>query len=229
MELPSLYVLSTWALPLVLAITLHEAAHGWMAEKFGDPTARNLGRVTFNPVKHVDGVGTILLPGLLWLTHAPVLFGYAKPVPVDFGQVRPKRIGMFFVAFAGPGMNLLLAVAASLLMRFTAPVSPEDAGWTDYNLLHALIANCVLAAFNMIPILPLDGGRVLRAMLPGKIGYLYARTERIGMLVILALLLIPAWLGIDVVMQSLGVAAGWLVEIILAATGNLRYPALPEL
>ncbi len=223
----ALYNASTWVIPVVLAVTLHEAAHGWMAERFGDDTARQRGRVTFNPLKHIDPLGTIILPALLWLIHSPVLFGYAKPVPVDFQRLRPARVGMLAVALAGPGMNILLALGSALLLHLGTPATAQEPGWFATNCYHALIINCVLAVFNMIPLLPLDGGRVLRALLPGKLGNAYALTERFGMLVILALLLLPGWLGINIFAECLVGGADFIINLILRVTGNSNFPDIP--
>ncbi|MDE3038011.1 MAG: site-2 protease family protein, partial [Pseudomonadota bacterium] len=116
-----------WVVPVVLAVTLHEAAHGWMAERYGDNTARLLGRVTFNPLRHIDRFGTVILPGLLFFTHAPFIFGYAKPVPVNFYRLRPPRLGMLMTAAAGPGTNICLALVSGLLMHLDMLVVPERA------------------------------------------------------------------------------------------------------
>ncbi len=215
---------SAWVLPAVLAITLHEAAHGWMAERFGDGTARSRGRVTFNPLKHISLRGTVLIPGILLMLHSPVLFGYAKPVPVDFRRLKPQRLGMAMVALAGPGMNILLALASALLLHLSPAPASGHIGWWALNFFHALIINCVLALFNMMPILPLDGGRVARAMLPGKIGRIYARTERYGLLLVFALLLVPPLLlGANFVAETLGPLAERLITALLNATGNGEY------
>ena len=212
--------ISALILPLVLAITLHEAAHGWMAEKFGDNTARMLGRVTFNPIKHVDRMGTIILPGMLMLAHSPILFGYAKPVPVNFRQLNPPRLGMLMVALAGPGTNLLLALIGGLLLHIDVYLSPEEAPWIFQNLYMFLLINCVIALFNMLPILPLDGGRVLDSLLTGSAQRLFQKTERFGMWLVLGLLLIPTLLGYNISQVLIGIPSMWLMEHILWITGN---------
>lgn len=212
--------ISAWVIPLVLAITLHEAAHGWMAEKFGDDTARSLGRVTFNPFKHIDRYGTIILPGLLFLLHSPFLFGYAKPVPVVFQRLNPPRLGMFMVALAGPGTNVLLALITGLLLHLDAFITPEQAPFLYENLYRSLMINCVLATFNMIPILPLDGGRIVASLLTGKILKLYNKLERYGIVLVMLLLIVPSLLGSDIADQLIKPPVMWLLEHILLVTGN---------
>lgn len=180
--------LSVWAIPVVTAITLHEAAHGWAADRLGDDTARRLGRISFNPIRHVDPVGTVVLPGMMVLLGSPFVFGWAKPVPVAFHRLRNPKRDMVWVALAGPAINLLLAVLAALAMH---PVQP----WTDQllplwiyrNLENAIFANIILACFNMLPILPLDGGRVVTGLLPGRLAARYASTERYGLLIVIGI------------------------------------------
>ena len=177
----TLYVASTWVIPALLAITLHEAAHGYVAKLRGDDTAWQLGRVSFNPLKHVDPFGTILLPALLLLTHAPFLFGYAKPVPVRFDRLRNPRRDMVWVAAAGPAMNLALAILAALLVHIVAMLSPELGRWFLANLANAIELNVILALFNLIPIPPLDGGRIAVGLLPNVLAAPLARLGRYGM------------------------------------------------
>ncbi|MGD9507950.1 MAG: site-2 protease family protein [Geminicoccaceae bacterium] len=189
--------LSVWAVPVVTAITLHEAAHGWMADRLGDDTARSLGRVSFNPIRHVDPFGTFVLPGLLLLMGSPFVFGWAKPVPVAFHRLRNPKIDMIWVALAGPGINVLMAIAAALLMH---PLQPWTSSlfplWVYQNLDHFIYANVILACFNMLPILPLDGGRVLTGLLPRSLAWRFARTERYGLLVVIGLaFLVPLIAG----------------------------------
>lgn len=215
-----LYDSSAWIIPLVLAITMHEAAHGFVAYKLGDDTAYRLGRVTFNPFKHVDTFGTIILPGMLFLMRSPFLFGYAKPVPVNFSALRRPRRDSFLVAIAGPGTNILLAYISALLLHLEVLVSPEDAPWLYMNLYRSVLINLVLAIFNMLPILPLDGGRVLSSLLPPSISRTYARTERYGMLVIFGLLLVSAVAGLGILDYLVGKPTYFLYEYILKAAGH---------
>ncbi len=179
--------LSVWLVPVITAITLHEAAHAWVADRLSDDTARSLGRVSFNPLRHVDPFGTLVLPGMLLLLNAPFLFGWAKPVPVAFHRLRNPKRDMVWVALAGPGINIALAVAAGLLLQ---PLGQMQANqftlWVWENLKNVITANVVLACFNMLPIPPLDGGRVLTGLLPAPLAWRFAGLERYGLLIIMA-------------------------------------------
>jgi len=192
----SIVTLTTWIVPLLLAITLHEAAHGYAALMFGDSTAKRAGRLTLNPVNHIDPFGTLLLPGLLMLTGAPFLFGYAKPVPVNFGALKNPKRDMIWVAAAGPATNILLAFVSALLVHAlaVAPVSAQE--WLALNLRNSILINLVLAVFNMIPLPPLDGGRVAVGILPHPLARKLASVERYGILILLGVLfLLPMVTG----------------------------------
>lgn len=222
---PIIFTATTWILPALIAITFHEASHGFVALRFGDDTALRAGRVTFNPLKHVDPFGTILLPGLLLLLRSPFLFGYAKPVPVNFGRLRNPRRDMIWVAAAGPGINLLLALASAFLLHIT-PFLPDAAQlWAQKNLENSIVLNVILAVFNMLPLPPLDGGRVAVGLLPDALAYPLARLERWGMFIIIGALfilpLIGGQLGINLNIFSwlLAGPVDYLIELIASIAG----------
>ncbi|MDA5193317.1 site-2 protease family protein [Govanella unica] len=187
--------LSTWALPVVLAITLHEAAHGYVANMFGDDTAKRLGRVSFNPIRHIDPFGTIIMPLMLFFMKSPFMFGYAKPVPVDFSRLRNPRTDMIWVALAGPGINFVIALVAALLIHATLWVPGLAQKWFLINLLNTIQFNLLIAVFNMLPIPPLDGGRVLVGILPDRLARPIANLEPYGMFILLGLLLVLPVVG----------------------------------
>ena len=189
-----------WAVPIILAITLHEAAHGFVAKQFGDQTAWMLGRVTLNPLKHIDPVGTLLVPGVLLLSAkllggAPFLFGWAKPVPVNFANLRHPKRDMLWVAAAGPAVNFVMALGWALLLVASIPggVWASD-GLREMSRIGVSI-NLVLMALNLLPIPPLDGGRIAVSLLPMRAAQALSRVEPYGLFVILALVMIPGALG----------------------------------
>jgi Zn-dependent protease len=222
----SLYDISVWVLPVIIAITFHEAAHGFVARHFGDNTAAEQGRVSLNPLKHIDPFGTLVLPGVLLLSHAPFLFGYARPVPVNFRALRHPRLDMVWVALAGPATNIVLALLAAAAFHGLSLVPENAAQWVADNLKNAFVINVVLAVFNMLPIPPLDGGRVAVGLLPNMLAYPLSRLEPWGMLILIGFLIIVPLVGaqfglnLDVISTILRTTTGFVMRLILALTWN---------
>ena len=189
--------ISIWAIPILAAIVFHEVAHGWVAFRLGDPTAARMGRLTLNPISHIDLFGTVILPLMLVIAHAPFLFGYAKPVPVNFQNLRNPKKDMVWVALAGPATNIILAFVSFLLIKILVTLDlPRDGSLVStivipliYMLRASASINIVLAVFNTFPIPPLDGGRVLVGLLPEPYSTTVARVEPYGFLIIVVLLM----------------------------------------
>ena len=208
--MPDFQTLLIWVIPVLLAITLHEAAHGWMASKFGDHTARMMGRVTLNPVKHIDPVGTIIVPLALLIMSTGFIFGWAKPVPINFNALRSPKSGMIWVALAGPGANLIMAIGwlfvAILSFNNNIPIMLKMAG-------AGIFINILLAVFNLLPIPPLDGSRVISALLPNPLAYKYNQLERFGFVILIGLMFIGGfsyivWPIVGLALNSLSVLSG---------------------
>ncbi|MFW2851723.1 site-2 protease family protein [Sphingomonas sp. TX0543] len=216
------YAAAIWIIPLVIAIVFHEVAHGLMARALGDPTAHEQRRLSFNPLRHVDPIGTVVLPLILAIAKAPV-FGWAKPVPVDATRLRNPRWGMVAVALAGPGMNLLLAAVTAIVIGIASGsalgnAAPQSvAGFVWANLINFLLINIFLAVFNLLPIPPFDGGHVVEGVLPRPLAYQWARLARFGFpLLILLLVVLPMiFPGASIMQYIVGPPADALIRAYL--------------
>ena len=220
----TIYSIATWLVPLVIAIVFHEVAHGLVARRFGDPTAERAGRLTLNPIKHVDPVGTVVLPLILAVAQAPI-FGWAKPVPVRADRLRNPRRDMVIVALAGPGMNLLLAVVATALLALGLALGSGDpmtpGGFIASNALNFLLINLFLAIFNLIPLPPFDGGHVVEGLLPRALAAPFSRLGRFSLPILFALLLfVPLiWPEANIVARAITPIVNGIARLFLDIAG----------
>ncbi len=191
-------VISTWIVPVLISVTMHEAAHGYAANLLGDDTAKKLGRVTLNPFKHIDRFGTVILPLLLILIKSPFIFGWAKPVPVMFHRLKNPLRDMVIVAIAGPLTNIALAIISASILSLMQNLSLLDNLWLVRTLINFIFINIILAVFNMIPVPPLDGGRVAVGLLPKYFSYQLAKLERYGLFIIVGGLFLLPLLGKEI-------------------------------
>ena len=219
------YTSSTWIIPVLISLSFHEAAHGYVANLLGDDTAKKLGRVTLNPLKHIDKFGTIILPIVLIAIKSPFIFGWAKPIPVKFHRLKNPLRDMVFVAIAGPVTNIILAVVAALILSMMYNFGLLNNFWLVRTCTNFFLINIILAVFNMIPIPPLDGGRVAVGLLPKYFSYQLAKLERYGFFIIIASLFILPLIG-----QKIGIplepihwfiqsVSSFLINIIAIITG----------
>lgn len=220
-NLSTAQLISTLIIPVLFAIIVHEVAHGWAAKLLGDPTAQRLGRLTLNPFKHIDPVGTLLVPGMLLLMRTGFVFGWAKPVPVTWENLRHPKRDMAIVAAAGPAANLLMALGWSLVARVSQGL-PADVQWFAeplwYMGLGGILANVLLMVFNLIPIPPLDGGRVAVGLLPGPLAWKLSRVEPYGFFILIGLLILSS-LGFPIIGYLIWPVADTMVQLIALITG----------
>jgi len=218
----TLFQIATWLIPLIIAIVFHEVSHGLVARRLGDPTAEERGRLSFNPIRHIDPFGTVILPLLLAITHAPI-FGWAKPVPVNYRRLKNPRRDMVLVALAGPGMNLLLAVVGTIILAATLSLSSNaDSLATALiagNALNFVLINLFLAVFNLLPVPPFDGGHVVQGLLPPPLAQSFAGLGRYALLVLVLLLLVLPMVGINVVGHVVSPIVDKLATGLLGAFG----------
>ena len=228
LELSLVQKIAVWVVPVVLGITVHEVAHGWIARKLGDNTAFMLGRLTLNPLKHIDPVGTILIPGMLLLLQAGFLFGYAKPVPINWKNLRHPKRDMALVAAAGPGANLFMALAWALLIRLGLSLGESGLALV-YMGVAGITINIILMVLNLLPLPPLDGGRVMTGLLPGPWAYQFSRIEPYGFFILIGLLVtgvlgIVLWpvisVGMSMMVPVSGLSAQKFQLLLLALMGR---------
>lgn len=222
----TLFQAAALIIPLIIAIVFHEISHGWVARALGDPTAAELGRLSPNPLRHVDPFGTVILPGMLKLAGLPV-FGWAKPVPVIKARLRNPRVGMMIVAAAGPLSNLIMGVIGAVLLgtylQFV-PIASAEALGNDFvalNLFNFILINVFLALFNLLPIPPFDGGHIVEGLLPPAIAARYASLHKVALLVMIVLLVVLPMLSpqLNLVGRLVGPAVDWLTGHYLALAG----------
>ena len=217
------YEIAVWLVPLVIAIVFHEVAHGLVARRLGDPTAEQRGRLTLNPIKHIDPFGTVILPLILAVSHAGAIFGWAKPVPVNYRRLKTPRRDMVLVALAGPGMNLLLALVGALVLAATLTLAGGVHGgvprFIALNALNFMYINVFLAVFNLLPVPPFDGGHVVQGLLPQPLAVQFARIGRFSLLVLVGLLLVAPQFGLDVVQYVVQPVVDAITRLVLGVFG----------
>jgi len=219
------YQIAIWLVPLVIAIVFHEVAHGRVARRLGDPTAQERGRLSFNPIKHVDPIGTVILPLILAVSHAGAIFGWAKPVPVNYARLRNPRRDMILVALAGPGMNLLLAFAGALILTATLALSGGPQGgaaqFIALNALNFVYINIFLGIFNLLPVPPFDGGHVVEGLLPPALAQQFRKIGRFSLLVFVMLLLVLPKISpkADVIDRVVSPLVDWIAAAMLGMVG----------
>jgi len=211
---------TTWVIPLLLAMTLHEAGHAFAAYALGDDGVMHDGRLSLNPKDHIDPVGTLLLPMLMLLSGARLMIGWAKPVMVNFGRLKPQRLGGILVSLAGPGTNFLLAVISAAAYFHLSDYVPEAGhDWAVRNLINSVSCNLSLMVFNLLPIPPLDGGRVVAGLLPRYWAWKFEQLERYSQLILLGLIFILPMLHIDILRILIGIPVMLLTELLSSLLG----------